>query len=36
LLLVDAGFSLQQPEGLSRSRPSAAVIADFEAVAEKK
>lgn len=36
LLLVEAGFSFQQPEGIYRSRPSEAVIADFEATAEKK
>lgn len=36
LLLVEAGFSFQQPEGIYRSRPSEAVIADFEADTEKK
>jgi transposase len=36
LLLVEAGFSFQQPEGIYRSRPSEALIADFEADAEKK
>lgn len=36
LLLIEAGFSFQQPEGIYRSRPSEAVIADFEAQAEKK
>jgi transposase len=36
LLLIEAGFSFQQPEGIYRSRPSEAVIADFEADAEKK
>lgn len=36
LLLVAAGFSFQYPEGVYRSRPSDAVIADFEADAEKK
>lgn len=36
LLLLDAGFSFQQPERSYRSRPSAAMIADFEADAEKK
>ena len=35
LLLVEAGFSFQQPEGIYRARPSEAVIADFEADAEK-
>ena len=35
-LLSEAGFSFQQPEGIYRSRPSEAVIADFEADAEKK
>ena len=35
-LLVEAGFSVQHPEGIYRSRPSEAVIADFEADAEKK
>jgi transposase len=35
-LLVEAGLSVQQPEGIYRSRPSEAVIADFEADAEKK
>ena len=36
LLLVEAGFSFQHPEGVYRSRPSEAVIAEFEADAEKK
>jgi len=36
LLLVEAGFSFQRPEGIYRSRPSDAVIAAFEADAEKK
>jgi transposase len=36
LLLMEAGFSFQQPEGIYRSRPSEAVLADFEADAEKK
>jgi transposase len=36
LLIIEAGFSFQQPEGIYRSRPSDAVIADFEADAEKK
>ena len=36
LLLIEAGLSFQQPEGVYRSRPSDAVIADFEADAEKK
>jgi transposase len=36
LLLIEAGLSFQQPEGIYRSRPSDAVIADFEANAEKK
>ena len=36
LLLVDAAFSFQRPEGVYRSRPSEKVIADFEAEAEKK
>lgn len=35
-LLTEAGFSVQHPEGIYRSRPSEAVIADFEADAEKK
>jgi len=35
-LLVEAGLSVQQPEGIYRSRPSEAVIAEFEADAEKK
>lgn len=35
-LLIAAGFSFQHPEGIYRSRPSDAVIADFEADAEKK
>jgi transposase len=36
MLLVNAGFSFQQPESIYRSRPSEVVIADFEATAEKK
>ncbi|MEP6986575.1 MAG: hypothetical protein ABI970_13300, partial [Chloroflexota bacterium] len=36
LVLIEAGFSFQQPEGIYRSRPSEVVIADFEAQAEKK
>jgi transposase len=36
LLLVEAGFSFQRPEGVYRSRPSEAVLAAFEADAEKK
>jgi len=36
VLLMEAGLSFQQPEGIYRSRPSDAVIADFEANAEKK
>lgn len=36
MLLIGSGFSFQQPEGIYRSRPSEAVIADFEADAEKK
>jgi hypothetical protein len=36
LVLIAAGFSFQQPEGIYRSRPNEAVIADFEAEAEKK
>ena len=36
LLLVEAGFSFQRPEGIYRSRPSEAVIAEFEADTEKK
>jgi transposase len=36
LLLIEAGLSFQHPEGIYRSRPSEAVIADFEADAEKK
>jgi putative transposase len=36
MLLIEAGFSFQQPESIYRSRPSEAVIADFEADAEKK
>jgi transposase len=36
LLLIEAGFSFQHPEGIYRSRPSQAVISDFEADAEKK
>ncbi len=35
-LLEDSGLSYQRPEGIYRSRPSDAVIADFEADAEKK
>jgi transposase len=35
-LLLEAGFSFQQTEGIYRSRPSEAVIAEFEADAEKK
>lgn len=35
-LLHEAGFRFQQPEGIYRARPSDAVIADFEANAEKK
>jgi len=35
-LLIEAGFSFQQPEGIYRSRPGERVIADFEAAAEKK
>lgn len=35
-LLIQARFSFQQPESIYRSRPSEAVIADFEADAEKK
>jgi len=35
-LLAEAGFSVQHPEGIYRSRPNEAVIADFEADAEKK
>ena len=35
-LLHEAGLSYQRPEGIYRSRPSEAVIADFEAEAEKK
>ena len=33
-LLIEAAFSFQQPEGIYRSRPSDAVVADFEADAE--
>ena len=36
LVLIEAGFSLQQPEGIYRSRPNEVVIADFEAETEKK
>ncbi len=36
LRLIDAGLSFQQPEGIYRSRPSDALIAEFEANAEKK
>lgn len=36
LLLIEAGLSFQQPEAIYRSRPSEAVITDFEADAEKK
>jgi transposase len=36
LLLGEAGFSFQRREGIYRSRPSDAVIAAFEADAEKK
>jgi len=35
-LLADSGLSYQRPEGIYRSRPSQALIADFEAEAEKK
>ena len=35
-LLIEAGFSFQQPESIYRSRPSDAVIAEFEADTEKK
>ena len=35
-LLEASGLSYQRPEGIYRSRPSDAVIADFEADAEKK
>lgn len=35
-LLHDCGLSYQRPEGIYRSRPSQAVIAEFEADAEKK
>ena len=35
-LLIEAGFSFQHPEGVYRSRPSEAVIAEFESDAEKK
>ena len=35
-LLHECGLSYQRPEGIYRSRPSEAVIADFEADAEKK
>ena len=36
LVLIKAGFSFQQPEGIYRSRPNEAMIADFEAETEKK
>jgi transposase len=36
MLLKQAGLSFQHPEGIYRSRPSEAVIAAFEADAEKK
>ncbi len=36
LVLIEAGFSFQQPEGIYRSRPNEVVIADFEAETEKK
>jgi transposase len=36
VLLVEAGLSFQFPEEVYRSRPSEAVIANFEADAEKK
>jgi putative transposase len=35
-LLHESGLSYQRPEGIYRSRPSEAVIAEFEAEAEKK
>jgi putative transposase len=35
-LLHESGLSYQRPEGIYRSRPSEAVIAEFEADAEKK
>jgi len=35
-LLQESGLSYQRPEGIYRSRPSEAVIVDFEAEAEKK
>ena len=35
-LLRESGLSYQRPEGIYRSRPSEAVIADFEADTEKK
>jgi putative transposase len=35
-VLEDSGLSYQRPEGIYRSRPSEAVIAEFEAAAEKK
>jgi transposase len=35
-LLHECGLSYQRPEGIYRSRPSEAVIAEFEAEAEKK
>ena len=36
LVLINAGFSFQQPEGIYRSRPNEAMIANFEAETEKK
>ena len=36
LVLIEAGLSFQQPEGIYRSRPNEVVIADFEAETEKK
>lgn len=35
-LLHECGLSYQRPEGIYRSRPSEAVIAEFEAATEKK
>jgi len=35
-LMREGGLSYQRPEGVYRSRPSEAVIAEFEAEAEKK
>jgi len=35
-VLIKAGFSFPQPEGIYRSRPNEALIADFEAETEKK